>query len=61
MAVARFFASRHYGKFLVFNLCEAHEEGGNGNYDIDLLYGQVSRVVHARPRAKGSKPYPFCD
>lgn len=39
--VSRFFATRHYGSFLVFNLCEPHEEGGNGNYDTALLYGQV--------------------
>lgn len=40
--VARFFASRHYGHFLVVNLCEEHEESGNGNYDCSLLYEQVS-------------------
>ena len=39
--VARFFATRHYGHFLIFNLCEEHEEGGNGNYDTGLLYEQV--------------------
>lgn len=44
--VQRFFATRHYGHFLIFNLCEADEEGGNGNYDPTLLYGQV---CDARP------------
>ncbi len=39
--VARFFAARHYGKFLVFNLCEEHEANANGNYDRTLLFGQV--------------------
>jgi len=42
--VARFFATRHYGSFLVFNLCEHHEENGNGNYDTRLLYGQVQKL-----------------
>lgn len=41
--VARFFASRHYGSFAVVNLCEAQEEGGNGNYDTALLFGQVQK------------------
>jgi hypothetical protein len=42
--VARFFASRHYSSFMVVNLCEDHEEMGNGNYDFQLLYGQVQRL-----------------
>ena len=42
--VARFFASRHYSSFMVVNLCEDHEEMGNGNYDAQLLYGQVQRL-----------------
>lgn len=42
--VARFFASRHYGHFAVTNLCNAFEEGGNGNYDQALLYNQVQRL-----------------
>ncbi len=32
------------GTFLVYNLCESHEEGGNGNYDTSLLYNQVQRI-----------------
>ena len=39
--VSRFFSSRHYGHFVVTNLCNAFEEGGNGNYDQALLYNQV--------------------
>ncbi len=42
--VARFFAARHYGHFVVLNLCEGFEEGGNGNYDQALLYNQVRRA-----------------
>lgn len=42
--VARFFASRHYGKFRVFNMCEHFEEGGNANYSPDLLYGQLQKL-----------------
>jgi len=42
--VSRFFATNHYGRFLVFNLCESHEEGGNGNYDNSLLYNQVVKI-----------------
>eukprot|EP00961_Rhodomonas_salina_P151444 2038507-Rhodomonas_salina.2 len=44
-------ADRHYGKFRVVNLCEDHEEKGNGNYDVKLLYGQV----HCELKYK--KPY----
>lgn len=39
--VARLFATRHYGRFLIYNLCEDFEESGNGNYDCMLLYDQV--------------------
>ena len=42
--VAKLLATKHYGVFLVFNLCEDHEENGNGNYDTDLLYGQVCKI-----------------
>ena len=42
--VARFFASRHYGRFMVFNLCESFEEFNNGNYDVRLLYDQVCKI-----------------
>ncbi|EKX46715.1 hypothetical protein GUITHDRAFT_70451 [Guillardia theta CCMP2712] len=42
--VAKLLATKHYGVFLVFNLCEDHEENGNGNYDTDLLYGQVRKI-----------------
>eukprot|EP00961_Rhodomonas_salina_P017103 229971-Rhodomonas_salina.9 len=42
--VARFFASKHYGSFAVLNLCEHHEESGNGNYHPSLLFGQVQKV-----------------
>jgi hypothetical protein len=42
-AVGRFFATRHYGKFRIFNLCQPFEETGNGNYDNNLLYDQVQR------------------
>jgi hypothetical protein len=41
--VSRFFSTRHYSRFLIFNLCEDHEEGGNGNYDINYFFGQVRR------------------
>jgi hypothetical protein len=44
LEVARFFATRHYGHFLVFNLCEEHEEAGNANYDVGLLYEQVGTL-----------------
>jgi PTEN phosphatase family protein len=37
-------ATRHYGKFRVFNLCQAFEESGNGNYDNKLLYDQVQKI-----------------
>jgi len=40
----RFFTSRHYGAFKVFNLCEGFEESGNGNYDTTLFYNQVVKV-----------------
>ena len=43
--VARFFATRHYGTFLVYNLCENHEEEGNGNYDTKMLFGQVQKLA----------------
>jgi len=42
--VARFFATRHYGTFLVYNLCENHEEEGNGNYDTKMLFDQVQKL-----------------
>lgn len=42
--VARFFSGRHYGGFVVTNLCEAFEEKGNGNYDCSLLYNQVQKL-----------------
>jgi len=42
--VSRFFTSRHYGAFKVFNLCEGFEESGNGNYDTSLFYNQVIKV-----------------
>lgn len=51
--VARFLATRHYGHFLVFNLCEHFEEGGNGNYDCTILYDQVVKIPfrdHNAPR-----------
>jgi len=41
---ARFLATRHYGKFRIFNLCQAFEESGNGNYDNKLLYDQVQKI-----------------
>ena len=40
--VSRFFATRHYSRFLIFNLCEDHEENGNGLYHHDFFFGQVS-------------------
>jgi hypothetical protein len=52
--VARFFATRHYGHFLVFNLCEEHEEGGNGNYDVGLLYEQVGTFLTTAASFGGS-------
>ena len=42
--VSRFFASRHYGRFMIFNLCEHFEENGNANYNPDLLYGQLEKL-----------------
>jgi hypothetical protein len=39
--VSRFFTSRHYGAFKIFNLCEGFEESGNGNYDQKLFWDQV--------------------
>jgi hypothetical protein len=39
--VARFLGTRHYGSFIVFNLCEDWEEQGHANYDHTLLYDQV--------------------
>ncbi len=42
--VARFFSTRHYGRFIVFNLCEDHEEAFNGNYDSSYFFGQVCRI-----------------
>lgn len=54
--VARFFATRHYGSFIILNLCEPHEEGGNGNYHPDLLYGQVQKLPmrdHNPPTLQG--------
>jgi hypothetical protein len=43
--VARFFSEKHYGRFLVFNLCEEFEEAGNGNYASSHFYGIVSRNI----------------
>ena len=43
--VARFFSEKHYGRFLVFNLCEEFEEAGNGNYASSYFYGIVSRNI----------------
>eukprot|EP00960_Hanusia_phi_P054959 762822-Hanusia_phi.AAC.12 len=42
--VARFFATRHYASFVVYNLCESFEEDGNGNYDPRFLYYQVKKI-----------------
>lgn len=42
--VSRFFSTRHYSRFLIFNLCEDHEESGNGNYDSNYFFGQVCRA-----------------
>ena len=42
--VARLFATCHYGTFMVYNLCENHEEEGNGNYDTNMLFGQVRKL-----------------
>jgi hypothetical protein len=42
--VAKFFATRHYGSFVVYNLCEHHEEEGNGNYDTGILFDQVHKL-----------------
>jgi hypothetical protein len=53
--VARFFATRHYGAFVVVNLAESFEENRNGNYDPRLLYGQVQRIQcvdHGSPSLK---------
>jgi hypothetical protein len=44
-AVAKFFTTRHYGSFQIFNLCEPFEEAGNGNYDRKLFFGQVAREL----------------
>ena len=41
--VSRFFATFHYGSFMVVNLCESQEESGNGNYDPSYLYHQVRK------------------
>jgi len=43
--VSRFFSTRHYSRFLIFNLCEDHEESGNGNYDSNYFFGQVRRKI----------------
>ncbi len=42
--VAKFFATRHYGSFVIYNLCEHHEEEGNGNYDTGILFDQVQKL-----------------
>lgn len=47
--VRSFLASRHYGSFLVFNLCEYWEEGGNANYDPALLFYQVNTQAQLLP------------
>ena len=55
--VSRFFATKHYGRFLIFNLCEAHEEAGNGNYDCALLYNQVLSLIHLTIETSGTVPF----
>jgi hypothetical protein len=44
--VARFFLSRHYGHFFIFNLCDTYfsSDGVMGNYNSDLLCAHVHRI-----------------
>jgi hypothetical protein len=39
LEACRFFSEKHYGNFLIFNLCEEFEEAGNGNYAPSHFYG----------------------
>lgn len=44
--VSRFFLSRHYAHFYVFNLCDTYfsSDGVMGNYNASLLCGHVHRI-----------------
>ncbi|KAJ1480040.1 hypothetical protein T484DRAFT_1812105 [Baffinella frigidus] len=43
--VSHFLTSQHYGGYKIFNLCEAFEEFGNGNYDARFFHQQVVRIT----------------
>ena len=45
LQVSNFLTSRHYGGFKIFNLCEAFEEFGNGNYEGRFFHQQVVRPL----------------
>jgi hypothetical protein len=44
--VSRFLATRHYGSFFVFNLCDTFysSDGATGNYNPCMIYNQVQRI-----------------
>ena len=53
--VGQFLASRHYGSFVVCNVCEYWEENGMANYDHSLLFNQV----HSFPTSPHGVPQLF--
>ena len=44
--VSRFLATRHYGRFFIFNLCDTFysSDGINGNYNPCMIFNQVQRI-----------------
>jgi len=44
--VSRFLATRHYGRFFIFNLCDTYysSDGINGNYNPCMIFNQVQRI-----------------
>ena len=44
--VSRFLATRHYGNFFIFNLCDTYysSDGPNGQYHPGMLFNQVQRI-----------------
>lgn len=44
--VSRFLATRHYGSFFVFNLCDTFysSDGATGNYNPCMIFNQVQRI-----------------
>ena len=62
--VSRFMAFRHYGCFLIFNLCDTYtsSDGMTGNYNPDMLFNQVQRIPfedHMPPLM--SEMFQFCE